>query len=69
MAETEQQFLVISYLNIRGQTGLPIEKQYQIEEFLKQSKSDILHLQEANIDENTFSECNYIEFNFTVLFL
>ena len=38
MAETEQQFLVISYLNIRGQTVLPIEKQYQIEEFLKQRK-------------------------------
>ena len=34
MAETEQQFLVISYLNIRGQTGLPIEKQYQIEEVI-----------------------------------
>ena len=67
MDKIQQQFLIISYLNIRGQTGLHLDKQYQIEEFLKRSNSDILHLQEANIEENTFAECNYIESNFTVI--
>ena len=59
--------LKISYINIRGQTGFTIEKQYQVEEFLRVSNSDILHLQEVNIDDNTFKECNYIESHFTVI--
>ena len=59
--------LQISYLNIRGQTGLQIGKQLQIEEFLKFSKSDILHLQEAHIETDTFKECNFITSNFSVI--
>ena len=67
MAGSEQDYLVISYLNIRGQTGFTLEKQYQVEDFLKYSNSDILHLQEANIDDDTFCDCNYIETNYTVI--
>ena len=59
--------LKISYLNIRGQTGLQIGKQLQIEEFLKLNKSDILNLQEINLDSDTFSECSYIVSNYTLL--
>ena len=59
--------LQISYLNIRGQTSLQIGKQLQIEEFLKFSKSDILHLQEAHIETDTFKECNFITSNFSVI--
>ena len=67
MAGTKKEFLVISYLNLRGQTGLPVEKQFQVENFLKENNCDILHLQEAQIDENTFWECKYIENNFAVI--
>ena len=59
--------LKISYINIRGQTGLQIEKQLQIEEFLKFSKTDILHLQEAHMDNDTFSECNFLLSNYSII--
>ena len=57
----ETNILRISYLNIRGQTGLPIQKQLQIENLLKYSQTDILHLQETDVDQNTFKECLYTE--------
>ena len=66
MAGTES-ILSISYLNIRGQTGLNVDKKFQIEDFMKISKCDILHLQEANIENDTFSQCNYILSNFSVI--
>ena len=50
----ENDILTISYLNIRGQTGFKVDKQFQVEDFLKQSKSDILHLQEIHIEDGTF---------------
>ena len=59
--------LTISYVNIRGQTGLNIEKQFQLEDFIRRNNCDILHLQEAHIDDNTFSECNLIQSNFSVI--
>ena len=50
MTESNSHSLVISYLNIQGQTGLQFDKQLQIEDFIKHSKSsDIIHLQEINI--------------------
>lgn len=63
----ETNILSISYLNIRGQTGLPIQKQLQIENLLKYSQTDILHLQETDVDQNTFKECSYISSNFYVI--
>ena len=39
----------VAYLNIRGQTGLDITKQIQIEKFMKAFKIDILNCQEINI--------------------
>ena len=47
-------------MNIRGQTGLKVDKQFQIEDFMKTSKCDILHLQEAHVEDDTFDQCNYI---------
>ena len=63
----EKDILIISYLNIRGQTGFKLDKQFQVEEFLKQTKSDILHLQEIHIEDDTFEQCNYIKSNFSVI--
>ena len=67
MADKVCNSLVISYLNIHGQTGLQFDKQLQIEEFVKYSRSDIIHLQEIDIQDDTFNECNFIKSNFTVI--
>ena len=67
MADAVCNSLVISYLNIHGQTGLQLDKQLQIEEFVKYSRSDIIHLQEIDIQDDTFNECNFIKSNFTVI--
>ena len=63
----EKDILTISYLNIRGQTGFKLDKQFQVEEFLKQSKSDILHLQEIHMEDDSFEQCNYIKSSFSVI--
>ena len=59
--------LKISYVNIKGQTGLPLYKQFQIENFIKINNSDIVHFQEINIANDTFEKCNYITANFNIL--
>ena len=61
------QVLITAFINIRGQTGLPLSKQLQIEQFIKDNNVDILHLQEVNIEKNTFSECNTISSNFNLI--
>ena len=53
-----QNSLIQAYLNVHGQTGLPVTKQKQIEDFIRRNKIDILHCPEINIDEETFSQCN-----------
>ena len=63
----KKDILTISYLNIKGQTGFKVDKQFQVEDFLKQSKSDILHLQEVHIEDDTFEQCNFIKSNFSVI--
>ena len=67
MEGSDKEFLVISYLSLRGQTGLQVEKQFQVENFIKENHCDILHLQEAQIDEDTFSSCNFITNNFSLI--
>ena len=47
----------IGYLNLRAQTGFDITKQAQVEHFVKQHMFDILHLQEAQILEDSFDSC------------
>ena len=54
-------------MNIHGQTKLPTLKQLQIEDSLKYNNIDILHLQESDIDEETFSQCNFISSNFNII--
>ena len=56
----------IGFMNIKGQSKLKIEKQIQIETFLKQFKCDVLHLQETNIESDTFSTCSYIYNNYNI---
>ena len=56
-----------AFLNCRGQTGLSLSKQLQIENFLQINEIDILHLQETHIDNETFSECNFISSNYNII--
>ena len=46
----------IAYMNIRGQTGLDITKQIQIEKCLQSNKIDILNCQDINIKDDDFSQ-------------
>ena len=59
--------IIVAYLNCRGQTGFNISKQLQIETYLQNFNVDILHLQESRIEEDTFTQCNYLSSNYSVL--
>ena len=63
----ENKILTVAYLNIRGQSGLTVVKQLQIEAFTKFNQCDIVHLQEANIDEESFSTCDFICSSFNII--
>ena len=63
----EENILTVAFLNIRGQSGLPISKQLQIESFIKYNNCDIIHLQEAHMDDETFSTCNFISSTFNIV--
>ena len=52
--------ITIAYFNIRGQTKMNEAKQSQLEDMIRKYKIDILHLQEADIEENTFDTCPLI---------
>ena len=54
-------------MNIHGQSKLPTYKQLQIQDFIKFNKIDILQMQEIDVDEETFSECEYISSNFNLI--
>ena len=62
-----ENILTIAYLNIRGQSGLPVDKQLQIEAFAKYNNCDIINLQEAHIESETFSTCNFIQSTFNII--
>ena len=66
MMDTSQ-LLTVGFINIRGQTGLNLPKQLQIEQFLRNNNLDILHLQEANIEDDTFSECYLISSSYNII--
>ena len=54
-------------MNIKGQTGLNPDKETQKEDFLNVFKCDLLHLQEINIDCDSFKANNYINSNFYIV--
>ena len=58
--------LKIAYMNIKGQSTLSIPKENQIQDFIKKYSIDILHCQEINIEEESFSQCNFIAANFNI---
>ena len=63
----QDNILKIGFMNIRGQTGLTSTKQLQIESFIIRESLDILHLQEINIVEESFSACNAVSSSFNII--
>ena len=63
----QEQVLSIGFMNIRGQTGLSYSKQAQIESFLIKQKIDILNLQEINICDDSFSNCDVISSSYNII--
>ena len=66
-SSTSENILNIAYMNIRGQTGLTLEKQLQIQHFISQNDIDILHCQEIDVLEDTFNECTLITSSYNVI--
>ena len=67
MAPDFNKTLTIAYLNVHGQSGMPVTKQKQIEDFISRNNIDILHTQEIHIEDETFSQCNYILSNYSII--
>ena len=63
----EHPVITVAYVNCRGQTGFNVSKQLQIENYLQTFSIDILHLQESRIDADTFTQCNFLSSNYSVL--
>ena len=59
--------LIVASINIRGQTGLNVSKQKQIENLLKMYKIDILHCQEIEIDDFTFEACSFLQAHYDII--
>ena len=53
----EERILKIAYMNIQGQTNLPV----------KYKKIDILHIQEIEINDETFFDCNFLSTSYNIL--
>ena len=66
-SSTEIDNFKVAFINIRGQTGFNSSKQSQIESFLLRNKIDVLHLQEVNITEDSFSTCNVISSSYNII--
>ena len=59
--------LRIAFINIHGQSGLNTVKENQIEDFVKRNNVDVLHCQEINIDENSFTSSDFISSNYYII--
>ena len=67
MSDSSFSTLTILYVNIRGQTKFYLDKQLQLQEMIKRFNCDIVHLQESHIEDDTFSKCDYIRNNYSVI--
>ena len=63
----DSSILIVAFINVRGQSGLSESKQKQIEAFTRVNKYDIVHLQEAHIEDDTFSNCDFITSSYNII--
>ena len=68
MKKPENSILTVAFINIRGQSGLTVVKQLQIEAFAKSNQCDIVNLQEAHLEEDTFSSCDFICSSYNIIY-
>ena len=66
-SKNPNKFSTLAYLNVHGQSKLTESKQLQIEDFLKYNNVDVAHLQETDICDETFSNCNFISSSFNLI--
>ena len=52
--------LKIGFINIYGQTGFSRSKVIELENVINCHKLDVVCLQETDVSQNTFSECNIL---------
>ena len=52
--------LKIGFINVYGQTGFSSSKVLELENFIEFNKLNVVCLQETDINQNTFSECNIL---------
>ena len=64
---TNNSTITLAFMNIRGQTGLDLSKQKQIEKFIQTYNKDILNCQEINIAEDSFNQCDMIISSFEII--
>ena len=67
MTRKQGNSLYIGYVNICGQTKLTVEKQLQLEAFVKLNNIDILHCQEIEIDDESFNNCQSLSSSFSIV--
>ena len=56
----------VAFINCVGQTRFLLSKQLEIQNYMRTHNIDILHLQECRIDDESFSECQYVRSNFSI---
>ena len=56
----------VAFINCVGQTRFALSKQLEIQNYMRSHNIDILHLQECKIDDESFSECQYVRSNFNI---
>ena len=56
----------VAFINCVGQTRFILSKQLEIQNYIRSHSIDILHLQECKIDDDSFSECQYVRSNFNI---
>ena len=52
--------LKVGFINTYGQTRFSRSKVLELENFIEFNKLDVVCLQETDIDQNTFAECNIL---------
>ena len=63
--------LLVGFVNVRGQAigqSLTQSKINQLVDFIKLYSLDIVNMQETNIMESTFNNCDYINQNFEIIY-
>ena len=58
--------LNVAYINCYDQSKFPISKQLEIKKIICQNNLNIIHMQEIKVDQDSFSQCNFISSNFNI---